>query len=423
MAAERSDRRQRGGALIGVVVLLPLILIGLAAYSQRGLTEMDAARAESYRYKAHYIAHAALQKAVRAYLDDPDYREAGSNIPFGAGYYSFEVRGSESLPELGDRVRIAVTGFYKDRSDGDTVRTLTVIGKRGLGPSPLDYAASTRGRIVLGGGAQIGDKDNKYNVVYSGNGDPATEDISVTGGGGATIFGKAEVVTEVAQKSPPLLDPGPIEYGVKPIDFPTYDLNTLRWKAQTNLANPQYPGGTYFSGDKTFDGEELKGIIFVEGRLDFRNDVDVVGTIVHSGPDQVRVSGLFDIAPEEDPSIGAPGVAMICVGGPVLFSTGAIVRIEGFVFSDDEITFRSDGRVKGGLVAEKEVNLSGKCQVDFELLDPVQFAEEVTIYADWIFQPDSWVEGPREEGASGGPTGPPGPTGPSGPSGPAPPPF
>ena len=130
MTANRSKPKQpwkRGGALLGVVVLLPFLLLGVAASSRRALTELDAARGENRRAKALYIAHAGLQEAVSRLIANTSYRGEEKVVPFGGGMYSSRVEGSEVYPELEDRVLVSVDGIFPDPVMGNIERRLEVI--------------------------------------------------------------------------------------------------------------------------------------------------------------------------------------------------------------------------------------------------------------------------------------------------------
>ncbi len=389
-------RSDRGVFLIGVVILLPMVLLALAAFSQRGITELDNTRRESLRIQAMYIAHAGLQKAAYLALDDPTYRGSKTDIPFSNGVYSYTVEGKETHLELGERLLVRCSGTVVDRGkvqkDGDTVRNVEVVLRRGLGRSVLDFAIASGGQVILAGGSDVGDIFDKNNAVYSGNTDPGTVDESIKGTGGTWLYGWGEVVTNVPQTNLPNLDPGPIEYEVEPLLFPTYDLPALRTKAENNVLNPQYPGGTYFTGDTTFENETIKGVIYVDGELDINGVVNIEGLIVHTGPEDLDIEGNLTIVPDNNPLTGAPNIAIIGIQGEINFKSSANVNIEGYVLSDNDIVFRADGTVKGGLIAEDLVTLSGNCQVYFGDLDLTEIAREVTIDADRVFKYVTWKE-------------------------------
>ena len=392
----RRSRGSRGAVLVGVVILLPIILLGLAAYSQRGITEMDNARREHLRVQALYIAHAGLQKAAQLALDDPMYRGSKSNIAFGDGSYSYVVEGDETHLELGDRLRIVASGTIlgggKVDKFGTTVREIRAVVRRGLGRSVLDFAISSGGQVILAGGSDVGDPFNKNNKVYSGNTDGATLDESIKGTGGTWLYGWGEVITNVPQSSLPNMDPGPVEYEAEPLNFPVVDFPALRVKAENNFSNPQYPGGTYFVGDTTFENETIKGVIYVDGELDIVGNVDIEGVIVHTGPNDMDVEGNLTIDPDNNPMTGAPYMAIINQEARLVFKGTSKVDIEGYVITDEEIDFRADGIVKGALISEKNVELSGNCQVYFGNLDPTFIAEEVVVDAPWVFKFISWKE-------------------------------
>lgn len=434
--------RTRGGALAAVVILLPAILLGLAAFSQRALTEMRGARQGNRSARALCIAHAGLQLAGRRVMDNPDYRGEVGPAPFGGGDYSCRVEGDEAYPELGRRVRITATGAYRDPAHGEARRHLKVIANP-VRRSVLDFAVSAGSRIAMESGAQVGNPWNRENVVYAGNTDPTTEHESIRAVPVASLYGSGEVATSVNQTSPPRMDPGPIEYEVRPLEFPTYDLGALREKARRNTRNRQYPAGAFFRGDKVFRNETLRGIIFVEGAVSLEGLVFVDGgCIVQSGPEDFTVGGdamggpvpgplagplpgplagrmpgriagrlpgppagplagplpgptpgNLIVIPDMDPVAGAPHVAIVKLGGgAVRFLAGSFALIDGFVFSDGRIDFDAAGVVMGGLVTPGDVELGGSCTVYSRTIGRGELAEEVSVPTRWSLDVVSWVE-------------------------------
>lgn len=379
---------------MGVLVLLPIIMIGLAAYTQRGLTEMRESQLVNERAQAHYLAFAALQKAGRAVLDNPTYRGVNTYVQAQGGHYSYTVEGSEIHAELGSSLRITATGTFTESVRGQTRKELSVIVRRRLGRSVLDYAMAAGARVTLNGGAQVGDPSNTDNVVYAHTTDPLLEDQAIYGQGSTWIYGRGEVATTVPQISLPNMDPGPVDYGVKPLDFPTYDIDAFRTKAQNNTKNPQYPGGAYFSGNTVFENETIKGVVFVEGgTVDIKGTVDIQGAIIHIGPETFTVNADVTMRSDMDPVTGAPYVGIVKLGGGLLkFSAAKTADIEGFVLSDGQIIFDSDGVVRGGLISPENVELGGNCTVYFHHVDAAQLAGEITVPGEWYAEVVAWAE-------------------------------
>lgn len=387
------ERKARGGALAAIVITLPLIMLALAAYSSRALTEMEMTIQGSHRARTLYIAHAGLQKAGRAFLDDNAYRGSATDVPYGGGTYSYTVVGDEVISELENRVRVVVSATYPDASLGDTEMELTVIISL-MGRFVIDHAVAAWGRIIMNGGAEIGDAANKDNSVYSGNLDPATEHESIYGGGSTQIYGTAELATSVTQTSINPLDPGPIEYGVDAMTFPTYSLLPLKTKAQNNLSNPQYPTGAHFTMDKVFDGETLTGVIFCEGSVVVKGNTTIdQGCIIQNANAGFTISGTLTHTSYDDPMLGAPNLAFLKTGGNVLsFSPAAIVSVQGYIFSTDRVIFDADGFIRGGIICENDVELGGNGTVYFERIEATDLAQEVNLTQDGWLEIVSWVE-------------------------------
>ncbi|MCZ6688422.1 MAG: hypothetical protein O7H41_02345 [Planctomycetota bacterium] len=166
--------------------------------------------------------------------------------------------------------------------------------------------------------------------------------------------------------------------------YPTYDLASLRTKAQNNTSNPQYPTGAYFTGNTTFQDETLRGVVFVEGgSLLLTGDVIVDGgCIVHVASESCEVKANLTLTPDMDPVTGARNVAMIKAGGGLLkFWADRISNITGFIFSTSNLEFNANGEVRGGLVSHGNIQMGGSCTVYFTHISGSDIADEVRIPA------------------------------------------
>ncbi|MCZ6688420.1 MAG: hypothetical protein O7H41_02335 [Planctomycetota bacterium] len=375
------------------MVTVPLILLGVAAYGDRALIEMENAQRVNRRIKARYVARAGLQKAARVFLDDSTFRGTVTDVDFADGTYSYTVAGDEVYDELGARVRISAQGTHADPIVGEMEAEVTAILQL-MGNFVIDYAVASWGRISMNGGARIGDSFNPDNKLYAGNMDPATAASSLYGQGSTFIYGAVELVTSTPQTALPNIIPGPVEYGVHPMTFPSFSVTPLKTKAIDNLLNPQYPGGAYFAGDVIFEEETLRGVIYVEGSVRLKGGVTIdQGCIVQVGNHNISVEGTLTHTPAQDPVTGAPNLAFLKTGGGTLsFSPSSIVNIEGYIFSTDPISFDADGVIRGGLICEQDVNLGGNGQIYFERIEVTDLAQEVRITQDGYLEVISWVE-------------------------------
>ncbi|MCZ6688421.1 MAG: hypothetical protein O7H41_02340 [Planctomycetota bacterium] len=366
---------------MGVLMLLPVFMVGLAAYSERGMTQMQAAILLNKQVRATYIAEGAIQKAALQLINDPTFRGVRTNTTLGKGDYTYKITGSETYDELGAGYRVVAVGTINDPVRGDVRKRIVAILETG-GQSVLDFPAGAKGSVSIVGGAVIGSVTDNDNVVYCGNRDPSTAAYALYGTGSATIHGSARLATAQSQVSLPIVTPGTVEYGVDPVAYPTYDINSLRTKAQNNTSNPQYPTGAYFVGDTTFSDETLRGVVFVEGGDLLLNGTVIVdaGCIIHLGSGSFEVKADVTLTPDMNPVTGARNVAIIKAGGGLLkFWANRIADIEGFIFATGNLVFNANGEVRGGLISHGDIALGGTCTIYFHQLNSSEIADEVRI--------------------------------------------
>lgn len=415
------ERRKKGAVLLGVLAFLPIILLGLALYTQRILTEQDQVRRTGDDIRALYLANAALAKATYEVVKDRDYRGSASAVDLttadGKDRWDYLVEGSEVHPELDFRVKISARGAFLDPSDrADVTRALEVIAKPALGRSVLDYAVAAGNMLKLNAGSQIGDPGDKDNHVYLGA-NLITPSETLYGPGATFLYGKAELLTSVPQADPPTMDPGPIEYGVEELFFPSYDLAALKAKAQANTSNPAYPGGMYFVGETTLKDETVNGVVYVEnGTLYLKGNVTINGTLVCDGPFGIRSTANVTIdSSSVDFTNEAPNVAIVQVGAPkMVFSPSTDVDITGFIFCDTVVQIDADGTITGSIIAEQHCEIGGQATVYFKKIDAIEMAREILVPGRWELDVEAWVEDPAilpevpdPSGGSGVPTDPP----------------
>ena len=175
--------------------------------------------------------------------------------------------------------------------------------------------------------------------------------------------------------------------------YPTYNLNSLRTKAQNNTSNPQYPTGAYFVGNTTFKDETLRGVVFVEGGSLLLTGAVIVdgGCIVHLASENFEVKAELTLTPDMNPVTGARNVAMIKAGGGLLkFWADRTSTIEGFIFATGDLEFNANGEVRGGLVSHGNIQMGGNCTVYFTPINSAEIADEVRIPSGLVVA--SWRE-------------------------------
>ena len=176
-------------------------------------------------------------------------------------------------------------------------------------------------------------------------------------------------------------------------------------KARNNTLNPQYPGGTYFTGFKEFRDETLKGVIFVEGgALEVEGVVDLEGCLVHKDDAYTNLEIVGDpIDPSNAARLtarplntadGVTNTILIKLGGPRAYGGGSdtskitvgpstFCNLQGYVFSENEIEFRhgSDGQftIKGGLICGYRIDLDDDSQISVTWPDSKTVGAEVQI--------------------------------------------
>ncbi len=395
------EPKKRGIVLVGVMMVMPVLLLLLAVYTDRAMRELESVRRYTERTRALYLANAALAKATFEIVKDRDYR--GSNVAYNlsATDYSekweYLVEGREVYPELEYKLKITMKGAYLNPSRGDTESGLIVIATPALGRSVLDYAISAGNSLKLNAGAMIGDPTDTDNDVYVGA-NMITPDETLYGPGTTYLYGKAELLTDVVQTQPPPMDPGPIEYGVEELFFPTFDLASLKAKAQANTSNPAYPGGMYFTVDTIFKDETIEGVVYVENaQMRLQGDLTVNGTLVCVGIDGIQCNAnlVLHAPTTQDSTTQAPNVAVVQIGAPKLrFAPNKTIDVEGFIFCDATVQVDSDGTITGSIISEGEVEIGAKAQVYFRKIDAIELAREILVPGRWGLRIDAWVEDP-----------------------------
>ncbi len=360
---------------------------------------MRGVRYESHRARALYIAHAGVQKAARALLDDPEYRGVVNEVPVAGGAFSYVVQGSETFPELDDRYRIVSTGTDWESAPEPVSVRLTVIVVPSRGRSVLDYPLAAGDTIRSRDSAVVGSPiDNDY-VIYAGRDDGYQPKTAWFEGVSNTLYGTVDLASTESQSYPPNGDDSLINYGVDPVDFPTFDIDALRDKAIAN--------GTYYTGLTVFEDVTLDGVIFVEdGSLLIEGTVIVNGCLVHKPlPDtysnlEVQDNANLTIRPDNDPDTGVPNVAIIKLGDAsnsnIAFEDGSTSDIEGYVFSEGNVEFEygstGDLTLRGAIIAEGDLLLRSDSQIHVTMLDDTLLAEEVFLMAEPILVTVAWIE-------------------------------
>ena len=400
------ERSKRGVALVGVMMFLPMVLFMLAVYTQRALQEQEHVRRINEETRALYLANAALAKAAYQIVLDRQFRGTASAFDVASTDQSekwqYSVVGQEVHPELGRMVEITTKGTFRGDQGGLVDRNLVVLATPALGRSVLDYAVSAGSHLKMNPGARIGEPTDTDNHVYLG-GNLSSPDRTIEGASNTYVYGHVELMTSAIQTSPPVVDPGPIEYGVDELFFPTYDLASLRTKAQNNTQNVSYPGGTHFVGNTVLADETVRGVIYVEnGLLTLQGNVQIDGTIVCAGPYGIISLGNLTIdASSTDMVNDAPNVAIVQVGAPKLvLSPGTNVDITGFVFCDGRVQFDADGLITGSIISDGTVEIGTKSVVHFKKISVLDLSPEIQISGRWVLEVEAWVEEPGKVGGS-----------------------
>ncbi|MCZ6688423.1 MAG: hypothetical protein O7H41_02350 [Planctomycetota bacterium] len=181
-------KKRRGTVLMGVLVLLPFSMVGVAAYTQRGMTQMQAAVLLNNQVRATYLAEGAIQKAIQQLAIDPSIRGVRTNTTLGKGDYTYKVTGDGTYAALGASLRVVAVGTFNDPVRGDVRKRIIAI-LRPVSGSVLDFPAGAQGTVKLQGGSVIGDSIDNDNVVYCGNTDPSTAAYTLSGGGPPSFTG------------------------------------------------------------------------------------------------------------------------------------------------------------------------------------------------------------------------------------------
>ena len=276
---------------------------------------------------------------------------------------------------------------------------LTVIVVPARGRSVLDYPLAAGDTIRSRESAVVGSPiDNDY-VIYAGRDEGFQSKTAWFEGVGNTLYGTVDLASTESQWFAPNGDDSLINYGVDPLDFPTFDVDALRDKAIAN--------GTYYTGLTVFEDITLDGVIFVEdGSLLIEGNVTINGCLVHKPlPDtysnlEVQDFANLTIRPDNDPDTGVPNVAIIKPGDTsnsnIAFEEGSTSDIEGYVFSEGNVEFEYGSAggltLRGAIVAEGDLLVRSDSQISVTMLDDSQLAEEVLLLAEPILVTVAWLE-------------------------------
>ena len=100
-------------ALMGVMLFIPILLVGLAAYTDRAMSEMQSARRLTEDVRARYLAHSALNRAFLEIVRDRNYRGSGYSTAanYEQGHWDYQIEDKNTDPSLvGQFARDAVRG-------------------------------------------------------------------------------------------------------------------------------------------------------------------------------------------------------------------------------------------------------------------------------------------------------------------------
>lgn len=413
---EWQDTRQRGQALLMVLIIMLIIQTIVWVFLSRVSTEQRLAGGSVRGLGAFYLAEAGVQKALRMLEDGADWSLPHEEV-LGAG--TFTVEAVESLP--GGLIGVVIRGDV-----GGARRRLRVVSR--LGPQALAYGVFAQGIAAFGGqsrtyvvpfrignGRRTGDLaagvevrfDNPRTALNAFRGsrlllregevvdtallDETTASDSTRGALDVVLAGRAQLVSGVAHKTVGLEDlkrqiPGLAIRRVRtrsPLAAPAVDLKAYKALAEANTANAALNGAAgLVAGESDLRGKKhsaysveefeaildylrlrprqaLHGLIFVDSDvlLEEGDRLTIAdGALVVEGDLDVEEHARLEVRHSQG-SRALPGI--VAWGeGSIQIEDNAVVIVDGLILAEWDVRVRAGILDVIGAVAARNLSVT-----------------------------------------------------------------
>ncbi len=322
-------RRQRGTAMLFVLVLVGLMTIAVLAAVELSTSAATLAGRREAEARARY----AFEGSVQLFLCE--YRNKTKSLPsttvYTVGEQKVDLKATDNSADRPRTIR-----FEGSTTVQGKLYAFTDVGGDRLDPNPLDYALFTNSNldptfgITLGANSTLGDLNVNGSIVNRANPFVINGDLESMGSTlptGATIRGNQML-------------------GESAVPFPSTNSVTYLAAALVSLLV-----GTV--ADYVFPGLDPYPVVYRLGGLDIRGVIRGKGTFYVNGT--ATISG--------DITYGDANSRLVVIATGGVTVNAGVANIAGFYYTNG--TFRTNGNVKNtsGSIAAQTLTLGGTLEV------------------------------------------------------------
>ena len=333
---------QKGVVLVVVLSFVALMVLSTVMFTGILKRDIELIGRAKLSEQAKNVAEAGVNHAIAKLIADGFDSRTNFNGSLDTGTYSVTYSSS------GDRVLVASVG--------------TVSGVSRTVSAELENRFPTALLKMFAGGNDIKARASSSDATISIIGDiHANNDVelrAVGGGGTVSITGAVSAVGIVQEGSQhdaddsldddvsingAVNDTAIVTEGADRVKYPSFEYDTYKQEA--------IAAGTYYSGNTTFDGDSLSGIIYVDGNVKITGTVNLTGGLVG---DDIDIVGTLN----QTKNVTGDRNFILAKDMDILINEELLVE-EAIVYAKRDLRTRAAGtsvNITGIVLAERDMS-------------------------------------------------------------------